>query len=204
MIKIPNPCSEDWAAMSPKQKGRFCASCKVHLSDLDQYSPSEISKMDHGGNCKSIDQEYFSYLEVKSQLMRFAAALFFVFGSSLFSTSGAWALPGYDYEQVLSDEESREVIIKGRLVNKRGKPHVNTVVHVTSNGDSLKDIYTNENGYFSVHLTLGDTDDIELRFFNMVMLLWFEDDSRVIDKGEIVVTKRMKQKTPTRRMGSAF
>ena len=41
-INIPEPCHEDWNEMTPKEKGRFCASCSKIVVDFSRMEPEEI------------------------------------------------------------------------------------------------------------------------------------------------------------------
>ncbi|MGJ8666350.1 MAG: carboxypeptidase-like regulatory domain-containing protein [Patiriisocius sp.] len=44
-VQIPEPCHEDWAKMTPTQKGRHCASCEKEVTDFTQKSDEQIVKM---------------------------------------------------------------------------------------------------------------------------------------------------------------
>ncbi|MEM6345028.1 MAG: carboxypeptidase-like regulatory domain-containing protein [Bacteroidota bacterium] len=41
-LSIPEPCHEDWAAMTPNEKGRFCAACNKTITDFRTMSTREI------------------------------------------------------------------------------------------------------------------------------------------------------------------
>ncbi|AYZ13678.1 hypothetical protein EGY05_17780 [Chryseobacterium arthrosphaerae] len=44
-LHIPEPCSEDWESMSPKEKGRFCSVCNKCVIDFTQKNPLEIRQI---------------------------------------------------------------------------------------------------------------------------------------------------------------
>jgi hypothetical protein len=41
-LNIPKPCHEDWAAMRPEEKGRFCSSCCKTVVDFSLMSDREV------------------------------------------------------------------------------------------------------------------------------------------------------------------
>lgn len=43
-IGIQTPCSENWNAMTPSEKGAFCQKCATHVHDFTQKSTSEINQ----------------------------------------------------------------------------------------------------------------------------------------------------------------
>lgn len=44
ILKIENPCTESWAAMSQNDTGRHCKSCNKNIVDFSQLNDSEIIK----------------------------------------------------------------------------------------------------------------------------------------------------------------
>ena len=41
-ISVPKPCSENWNAMTPEAKGRFCASCDTTVVDFSQFTDPQL------------------------------------------------------------------------------------------------------------------------------------------------------------------
>lgn len=42
-LTIPTPCHEDWDAMAPANKGRFCASCQKQVVDFSSMSDRQVA-----------------------------------------------------------------------------------------------------------------------------------------------------------------
>ncbi len=100
IITIPEPCHEDWNAMTIDKKGKFCSSCSKSVIDFSNKSDIEIKTI----LLENTNQKVCGHFE-KSQINRplnininfnelpknmsstkvFAIALFFVFGTMLFS-----------------------------------------------------------------------------------------------------------------------
>jgi hypothetical protein len=43
-IHIPEPCTENWDAMTPNTQGRFCGSCQKTVVDFTQQSDYDIAQ----------------------------------------------------------------------------------------------------------------------------------------------------------------
>ncbi len=44
IIKIPNPCNENWNAMTPTERGMFCSNCKKEVINYQYYSNNQLLK----------------------------------------------------------------------------------------------------------------------------------------------------------------
>ena len=100
IIRIPEPCHEDWNKMQPDDKGKFCGSCCKSVIDFSNKTDNEIRNI----LIEYKDQKVCGHFK-KTQIDRplnirinfkelpknvsvtkaFAIALFLVFGSILFS-----------------------------------------------------------------------------------------------------------------------
>lgn len=97
-IQIPNPCSENWAAMHPKDNGRHCDSCCKVVVDFTQMDTAAIVNYinEHKDNkvCGHFRKDqiqqpvliYSNSSNVLSKTKIFLAALYIVFGATLFSS----------------------------------------------------------------------------------------------------------------------
>ncbi len=100
IVRIPEPCHEDWNQMQPDAKGKFCSSCSKSVFDFSNKTDAEIKTIliEHKdqkvcGHFKKtqIDRPLNITLDLNnlpkniSLTKTFAIALFLVFGSLLFS-----------------------------------------------------------------------------------------------------------------------
>ena len=46
MIKIKDPCHENWNEFSPTEQGAFCEKCKIDVVDFSIKSNSEIKSLE--------------------------------------------------------------------------------------------------------------------------------------------------------------
>lgn len=100
IVKVPEPCHEDWNKMQPDEKGKFCESCSKPVIDFSNKTDAEIKNILLETKNKKVCGHFKSsqlnrplnYIIDPMQLppnmsltKAFVIALFFVFGSMLFS-----------------------------------------------------------------------------------------------------------------------
>lgn len=85
-VTIPKPCHENWEAMTPNEKGRFCKLCSKNVRDFRNLSDTEIMEdlstgSDTCGNFR-VDQlnRNLSYSFVNSLLTKFAVGFILTSG----------------------------------------------------------------------------------------------------------------------------
>lgn len=115
-ITIPEPCHENWDAMLPDEKGRFCLSCSKSVHDFTGKSDLEIHQilMAHKDQkvCGRFTQSQLNRpLTIRVKLdelptnmtmtRSFAVAIFLVFGSLLFSCTDSFGQKMGEVEVVL-------------------------------------------------------------------------------------------------------
>lgn len=96
MITIPKPCHEDWNAMTPKERGRLCDKCCKVVVDFTSQTTEQIAgflkdQLNAGKKvCGRFQAEQVTApVVVQPRFPRkriFLAALYFVFGSLLFTS----------------------------------------------------------------------------------------------------------------------
>jgi len=98
-VRRPSPCSEDWKAMTPTERGAFCQKCQIDVVDFTNKTPTEIKQVlikNRGkhlcGHIKksqmdSMNRDYtiWENQSVRTFYSKFLWACILVFGMSLFT-----------------------------------------------------------------------------------------------------------------------
>jgi len=97
-ISIPEPCHENWGAMTPNEQGRFCGSCQKTVVDFTNFNAEDIQNYftKHYGQkvCGRFKNQQLSAINIQipntvfnyiPSSRKFALALLIVFGTTLFS-----------------------------------------------------------------------------------------------------------------------
>lgn len=105
MIVVEKPCSENWNEMTPKERGRFCDKCCKVVVDFTKKTKEQIiaflqmKKTEGERVCGRFRTAQITVpVKTVSRFSRrniFLAALYFVFGSVLFTSCHTQGEPGH-------------------------------------------------------------------------------------------------------------
>ena len=160
-ISIPEPCHEDWAKMTPTQKGRHCASCEKEVTDYTQKTDEQLVKLlsNTSKSCgrfkkSQINREVTLERKSSQALAPFAASL--LIPLSLLSSLNAKGSTTENntektYKSIgigrLSNTLKTQVTTKGIIVDRNGKPLNKVKVYVKETG---KATFSDHKGAFSI------------------------------------------------------
>jgi len=126
IIRIPEPCHEDWNSMQPDVKGKFCNSCNKSVIDFSYKTDPEIQtillnykdqKVCGRFKKTQIDRPLNISINLKdlpknvSVTKAFAIALFIVFGTFLFSCTDEKGKPINAIEIVKPPQEDERMML---------------------------------------------------------------------------------------------
>ncbi|MBL7912707.1 MAG: T9SS type A sorting domain-containing protein [Bacteroidia bacterium] len=175
IIRIPEPCHEDWNKMEPDTKGKFCNSCSKSVIDFSNKTDLEIKDilLEHKGQkvCghfkkTQIDRplniriDFNNLPKNVSTTKAFAIALFFVFGTFLFSCT---TIDGKKVETIEVVNNKNEQYVEGEIAPMQMKedtlkleklPLTECSVETVDGGISVEEVLVNEPKIEEVH-TLG-------------------------------------------------
>lgn len=155
-LTIPDPCHENWDAMTPEEQGRYCGKCCKVVVDFTSMPTEDVIRFisdrssqkicghfrtDQIGPQPEFKNESYS---VTGRLKLFLAALVFVFGSALFTGCGNFRTmgePAYsppdNHQKSLLDSPVTESII-GDSIAVIEHPVMKGEVQCTVPKDSVK------------------------------------------------------------------
>lgn len=152
IVRIPEPCHEDWNKMEPDSKGKFCNSCSKSVFDFSTKTDAEIKDI----LLEYKDQKVCGHFK-KSQVNRalnisinlkdlprnisttkaFAIALFLVFGTFLFSCTDEHGQKVDKIEVVETEPQSQQYTIGMMSVDI--PPPIDSIIETctTMTGDAI-------------------------------------------------------------------
>ncbi len=129
-LAIPEPCNENWASMTPNEKGRFCNSCSKTIIDFTQMNTKEVQEYIHKNNeqriCGHIRQDQLDAINLKiperifhkkiSFHKAFLLALLLTMGTTLLScTSGNGKLKKINSVEVVCSINNEVLLSKDSI-----------------------------------------------------------------------------------------
>lgn len=165
-ISIPNPCHENWANMSPSEKGRFCGSCQKQVFDFTKASDGQIAesyktekKLCGRFLVTQLDRDLVEPKQKSSIWAAASAAVisFFVLGSQKAIAQGEPLKTEVSPSSPLQKQPTKieTKIITGTVIDENDNfplPGVN-IVNITINDSTSTDI----DGQFTINASLNDT-----------------------------------------------
>lgn len=173
-INIPEPCYEDWNKMTPKDKGRHCASCNKTVVDFTKQTDEQIIKtLESKGNQENlcgrfkkqqIDREVVLARKDKNNYLSIAAS-----GLLAFMALGNQNAFAEGSPTPIQTEAKLKPMFKGKVAtsvllkkvisgtvtdasNNTPLPNVNVIIK-----GSAKSVKTDLNGKFTIKVKKGDT-----------------------------------------------
>lgn len=167
-ISIPSPCHENWDAMTPADKGRFCSSCQKNVIDFTNSSDREIASVlkntDNTCGRFSVTQLNRDLVVPKEKSTIWIAASAAIISLLTIGNHTISAQTPVNTEQHIS--ETDEIVGK---VAPTSAPERNLISGVVSeknegvlpaaniqNANTMSNTQTDINGNFSIKAAIGD------------------------------------------------
>ncbi len=167
LLKIDNPCPEDWAAMSPTDSGRYCANCAKNVIDFTGLSDDQVLaviKKSSGSLCGRLEEGQMNrYLMRKAEpsnkawFFRLMAGIFLLSASEskaqeiIVREPMAMVKPPTQQEKFekmskASPDYKLKIWVKGQVVSAETKHPVSEAI--VSMGRLGRGAMTDGDGYF--------------------------------------------------------
>ena len=171
LLKIEDPCSESWAAMSPTNSGRFCASCAKNVIDFTSLSDEQvlaILKKSNSNLCGRLEESQMNRFLVsktepsnKARFFRFVAGLFLLSAAEgkaqemIVREPMAMVKPSTEQEKFENETKDRpdyklKIWVKGQVISAETKEPVAKAYILPRGG--LPMTLTDDEGYFELLL----------------------------------------------------
>jgi len=172
-LSIPQPCDERWDAMTPSEKGRFCASCQKQVVDFSGLSDREVIQLIEqasGKVCGKLHSSQVSRVFLiqeqpsnhPSKFSNLWLGLFwFIFGGQYEASAKSnttfkeglvneWAEKSYE-RNFQEHQDNPSDVIRGRVFNAQSKKPI-AYARIQVGQDSLLQTQTDSLGYFMLKL----------------------------------------------------
>ena len=155
-IRIPEPCSEDWALMTPNEKGRHCAQCDKCVVDLSGSTDREVYQYvsEHAGE-KMCGRLRFSQLgrDIKPDFDKSAPWTWLRMAASMLLGGMSVSAQAQEPQRIQIQEDfnqpgMRQVLISGLLTDANGAPLPDKLILC----DGAKPVFTDSTGHYKLDL----------------------------------------------------
>jgi len=167
-LSIPEPCSQDWNAMTSDAKGHFCAHCQKSVIDFTEWTDADLyaffSKNNQSvcGRFKAdqLDRAIQFPVQQPTRLYRVAIALGLSLLFTQLPTTHARPKPPLTDQYILSTQEvpqndttgTDSLVIKGTVLDATKQPAINAIVSVEQCGVNIGGTVTDIDGNFEIVL----------------------------------------------------
>lgn len=184
-ISIPTPCHENWAAMTPTEKGRFCAACQKQVIDFTRASDREIatavkkdSTLCGRFNDSQLNRELWLPQYKSNRTGAFFAVLFGLFTIGVQGQTQAKKKP-LTYSKPPTKKPQKPIIeIKGNVTDTLNIPLQNVAVLVKGKANGT---VTDSIGNFTIKAQKGD-----VLVFNLVG--YVDNEMQVINTNPVTMS----------------
>jgi hypothetical protein len=181
-ISIPTPCHENWEAMTPADKDRFCASCQKTVIDFSNATDREIAalyKKDKNTcgrfRADQLDRDLVIPKEKNSIWMAASAAIISFIGLGTHDvvaqtpkmkqeTQNTPVKPAFKAFQTSAQKK-----IKGKVTDEKGTPLQNAEVKNITTGTTVN---TDKKGMYTITATIGDEVGVRLSGYVMQTIVF--------------------------------
>ncbi|MFY7963768.1 MAG: carboxypeptidase-like regulatory domain-containing protein [Chitinophagaceae bacterium] len=170
LLHIPEPCHENWDAMTPQDKGRHCQSCNKIVVDFSVMTDRQVLdyfKNAKGNTCGRFhdDQLQRPLIEPQTKPSKWnylvASFLGFIMSGKIAAQSNITKgevlgkiMPQRNTAIVIGDSVlPKAIIINGKVVDEKGKAIAGATVKIKG---TTKGVSTNENGDFTIKSTVNN------------------------------------------------
>jgi len=191
-ITIPTPCHENWEAMTPEEKGRFCSVCSKTVMDFTAASDEEIIDVFSNSTEEICGNFHASQLNRNLQYS-YINSVFVKFAVGFILTTGGWVSVQAQQNiacDTLNTEKLDEVVVYTGLGQRQTKKMFLGSTTVVSEHDLMKAQQNNSTADPS------KLDKKEIRIGGARSTLKEEEKPVVVLDGKIVDMKELQQTDP--------
>tara|TARA_R100001132_G_C3270397_1_gene92581 strand:+ start:922 stop:2088 length:1167 start_codon:yes stop_codon:yes gene_type:complete len=161
-ISIPEPCHEDWAKMTPTEKGKFCSVCTKEVFDFTETSDEELVKrVTQGKNLcgrfkkSQLDREVKLERKSSNSLLPYAASLLMPLSMMASEVKNNSEIEKPLISLGIGSHPVKSIIyVSGYVTDADGNPVRNAEVVMLEKGDWVR---TDAQGFYSLKCVSGST-----------------------------------------------